>query len=323
MPSAARRRARPPGRCRSTQSGQSDSMVSSRNPGQRRTGGRRRSVKQSSHGPGGGGTSSAVAIPAASRRYIAPASTSSSQLTRSYPGCAARTTGATRSRRASARRRGAPAGRSGCRRSARSAGRPPPRTASPARARSTIVVASTTCQGRSRTVPWMACGGIVAGSAQDRPTERELGIADPAGVRRHRVRAPVARPIMGRLEQLATIDHERRDAPARDQIHHDLDAWRREAQRVWIGGRRIVRRCAGGRRIAGQPDRHRPPARAAATGASRPLGHHLVDRRRRAEDLLVEPDEHPADGLADRLGLLLALLSHLGSLDGARSVTEP
>ncbi len=137
-------------------------MVSSRNPGQRRTGGRRRSVKQSSHGPGGGGTSSPVAIPAASRRYIAPASTSSSSspvvpgMRRTNHGCHPIEAGIGSSAWSSIRQ---------VRLSAVSSKR---WTTEPANGQSgprsiAIVVASTACQGRSRTVPWMACGGIVAG----------------------------------------------------------------------------------------------------------------------------------------------------------------
>jgi hypothetical protein len=49
------------------------------------------------------------------------------------------------------------------------------------------------------------------------------------------------------------------------------------------------------------------------------FGDELVDGRSRSEDLLVEPDEDPADRLTDRRGFLL---DHLGSLATLGDVAE-
>ena len=186
-------------------------MVSSRNPGQRRTGGRRRSVKQSSHGPGGGGTSSPVGDPGGVTQVHRAGLDVEFQLDRSYAGMR-RTEPRMPADRGGHRLVGVelhPAGQAVGGQLEALDDRARERPVRPEVDRDRRGV-----DGLPGAIEDRPVDGVRRqrrGEAQDRPTERELGIADPAGVRRHRERAPVARPIAGRLEQLATIDHERRD----------------------------------------------------------------------------------------------------------------
>ena len=97
---------------------------------------------------------------------------------------------------------------------ARSAGRPGRRTASPDRDPSRSSVADEPPR-RSSTVPWMACGGRLGGSAYVAPAKANVGVADAAGERRHRERAPRDGAVAVRLEQLAAVDtSEARRPPA-------------------------------------------------------------------------------------------------------------
>ena len=281
-------------------------MVSSRNPGQRRTGGRRRSVKQSSQGP-------AVGRPADPWRSR-PHRERTSLRPRSQLELAV------------------------------DAGRTPQEVRMPAdRGRHRLLAVHLQPNGQMIRAELEALDGparerpvrteigrdrVVADQPPtalvDRPVdrvwrqaraqgvgragERERRVADAARERRHRERPPGDRAVAVGLEELAAIDRQRREATAGDEVDDRADAGRRELQQLRIG-------CG-----VGQADGQRPTAggcRRAEWGA---LGDQLVDRRRRPEDLLVEADDDPADALADRLALLLRHRGSLAALGGqARS----
>ena len=161
-------------RCRSTQAGQSDSTVSSRKPGQRTTGGRRRSMKQSSHGPGPRHDPSR---PWRSRRRRGRTSRRRRRLELQLAVDAVEPPEEVR----------VPADRGGHRlvgvelepacQVVRSELEPldgaAARTASPARDRSRSSPRRRDRHRRSRTVPWIACGGRLGGSAYVAPVEGE------------------------------------------------------------------------------------------------------------------------------------------------------
>ena len=282
------------GTVKTTQSGQSDSTVSSRNPGQRRTGGRRRSVKQSSQGPGVGSTQ-AVGRDA---DLVADVHRAGVEVELERVGDAGQPADEPRVPADVRRHRLVgvdlePAGQ-GIRRQGEA-------------------LDGTTGErpvgaelGLDRRLVDHPPGSIQDGPVDrvrrhrpwqlDRPTlERERRVPDPPGIRGHRERTPGDRPVALGLEQLPTIDDERGDPAPDREIDRQRDT----------GGRKVE---GGGRRSpdrpASRPSSCRRPRRPPAC-QRRPLGDELVDRRGRPEDLLVDPDDDPADRLSDRLPFLL------------------
>ncbi len=132
-------------------------------------------------------------------------------------------------------------------------------------------------------------------AARDRrPSKVNAAVADPAGVRRHRERAPLDRRRRPSVRS-SSCPSIRSDAIAATGARSMTTS---TPGAVEVAGVRAS--ASSGRRIAGHPHRHRPAAGRGDGRERLALGDQLVDRRRRPEDLLVEPDDDPADRLPER-----------------------
>ena len=141
--------------------------------------------------------------------------------------------------------------------------------------------------------------------------ECQESVAHPPGERHHRERAPCERPVAAGLEELTTIDHERRQPPAGNEVDDSRDAGRRQLESLGPGA------------VLGQADRQPPATGRSGRRERGALGHQFVHRRGRPKDLLIEPDQDPADRRSETGSLLLRHPPSLVARQPAPSVVEP